>query len=719
MYDALEPLLYPASIAVLGASRDPRKWGQRVIRYSRAAGFQGPIFAVNPHATEKDIPAATVIPDVADASVPVSCAFLALPRDQVLASVERCCTTGVKTIVVAASGFGESSESGEVIERQILQIARGAGTRVVGPNCFGVFSASGRVNLTPFEYVPPGRVALASQSGNIAAELFLVGRRLGIGFSHCVGVGNQLDVGFGDLLGAYAQDPASDVVALYVEGLADDDRERFLGGLQMCREAGKPVVVIKAGASSAAAAVARTHTRSMAADDRVWDAALRQLGAIRVSSVSEMSDVLVCALHPTRLGRRVAIVTDGGGDSVLATDSLAGTRLEQATFSPDTIKRLAGLIPPAAPRSDGMNPLTLDTAGGVEDDPQILARCLEVIARDPGVDTVVVSGLFGTYSEVRSEELAAAEAMRRIIAEHPVGLVLHSPLDAAASEPLTLLAESGVPVFDSVDRALRAVERVAVNHGNEPGPDAAASHGRDRSPAQHAQLRVDDARELLESVGIETPPFKIVTDVEGLVSAAADLGLPLCIKTADPRVLHKSDVDGVFVDLDSDRAVEAVARRMWSVDPQQPLLVMPSYPRTFEFLVGGFSDPHFGPVVILGQGGVLTEIEADTVLVVRDFSRPAVEAALQGLRCYPALTGYRGRPELSIDSLCQLTAGMAELLAKHPTVTVDLNPVLLYVDRYVVADIRVVSPESNLCDALPNESRSLSHARSEESYRKS
>jgi acetate---CoA ligase (ADP-forming) len=697
----LESLLRPKVIAVLGASRDPHKWGQRVIRYTRAAGFSGDLLAINPMAPEGSIPGATVLQSIGDASVPVDCAFLALPRDRTAAAVVECCQAGVGTIVVAASGFGEASRSGAALEQELLELAAPSGGRILGPNCFGVYSAVPGVNLTPFEYVPKGNVALVSQSGNVSAQLFLAASKAGFGFSHCVGVGNQLDVGFGDLLAELADDPGTGAVALYVEGLPPAGGATFSEGLERCRAAGKPVVVIKAGTSRLSAAVAQTHTRSMAADDRVWDAVLDGGGAVRVRSVPEMADVLQCAVMLAPSGRRVAVITDGGGDSVLALDALAGAKhLEPARFTDELVDQLEHLIPPAAPRVPGLNPLTLDTAGGVEDDPEVLSRCVDAVARAGVADVLVVSGLFGTYVDQRAAELRAADAMRRTVAESSVAVVFQAPLAPAESEPLSILSRAGIPFFESVDRAVRALDRLAA------GPPPAVEARTAPRGTTGRQWSATDAGELLARHGIAMPTMKTVHDLSTLTDEARGIGYPVCVKTAALDVVHKSDVGGVRVGIADEEELRAAAASLWGAVPSGPLLVMPSFPTAFEMLVGGFVDAHFGPVVVLGRGGVLTEMESDTQLVSGHITPEAVESALSGLRCFPVLQGYRSAPALDISGLRDIAVALAAVLTSEPTIAVDLNPVLVYPDRCEIADVRVMSAG----DAEPNSG----HGRSEQ-----
>jgi len=684
---ALASLLAPKVIAVLGASRDPHKWGQRVIRYTRSAGFTGDVLAINPHAPQGSIPGATVLASIGEAATGVDCAFLAVPRERTADAVRECCQAGVGTIVVAASGFGESSGAGAALEQELRELAAPSGARLLGPNCFGVYSSVPGVNLTPFEYVPPGDVALVSQSGNVSAQLFLAASRAGFGFSHCIGVGNQLDVGFGDVLAELAGHPGSRAVALYIEGLAPNGGAAFTEGLERCRAAGKRVIVIKAGASRLAAAVAQTHTRSMAADDRVWDSVLENGGAVRVSSVPQMVDLLQCSLMPAPRGRRVAVITDGGGDSVLALDALASaSHLEPAVFTDELVDQLEGLIPPAAPRVPGLNPLTLDTAGGVEDDPEVLARCVDAVARAGVADVLVVSGLFGTYVDQREAENRAAEAMQRTLAECQVAAVFQSPLPPAGSPPLSILSRAGLPFFESVDRAIQSLDRLAGGDARSLDPEPAG-----RQPATGRQWSATDAADLLVRHGVTMPVITVVDDLPSLLREAEVVGYPVCLKTAALDVVHKSDVGGVRLGIVDEAGLRSAAAELWAAVPSRPLLLMPSFPPAFEMLVGGFVDATFGPVVVVGRGGVLTELENDTQLVTGDVTPRAVESAIRALRCFPVLRGYRSGPALDVAGLRDVAVALGAALAVEPTIAVDLNPVLLYADGYRVADVRVMS----------------------------
>src|SRR5215469_407021 len=446
----LECLFDPHVIAVVGASRDPAKWGRRILEYTGRAGFGGALYGVNPAVADLNLPRVKTVAALADIGQPIDLAVLARPAPAVPKLLDECAALGVKSILITAAGFGELGGEHVEAERRMLARARDAGIRLLGPNTFGMFVAASGVNLTPREQIPPGSVAMLSQSGNVVVGLYEQARQAGFGISACVGVGNQLDVGLGELLAYFADDPASAVIAVYVEGLRGSGAE-FRAGLTACRETGKTVVVLKAGRSGQAASAVATHTGALASDERVWEAVLAESGAILVDSTQDLADALAIACSVGRHRGRAMVITDGGGDSVLAIDWLTASGLSMAVLSAKTRSGLGQLIPAAAPRVEACNPVTLDTAGGVEDDPLLLARCARLAAMDEGVDLIVAGGLFGGYPKMLDRELACAtELIDLHKSGHPV--VVQSAFALSDAEPIIRLRESGITVLPTVDR---------------------------------------------------------------------------------------------------------------------------------------------------------------------------------------------------------------------------------------------------------------------------
>src|SRR5215467_5535435 len=486
---SLDCMFHPRVIAVVGASRDPAKWGRRILEYTARAGFSGSLYGVNPGVADLNLPRVTTVPALADIGQPIDLAVLARPASTTPDLVDECAALGVKSVLITGAGFGELGGEHLAAERRIVARAREAGIRLLGPNTFGMFVATSGVNLTPREHTPRGSVAMLSQSGNVVVAMYEHARQAGIGFSACVGVGNQVDVSLGELLEYFAADQASAAIAVYVEGLRGSGA-RFRTGLAACLAAGKPVVVLKAGRSGRAASAVATHTGALASDERVWQAVLADAGAIQVGSTQDLVDTLAVACSVGRHGGRAMILTDGGGDSVMAIDWLTARGMSMATLSAETRAGLDKLIPADAPRVEACNPVTLDTAGGVEDDPMLLARCARLAAEDEGVDVIVVGGLFGGYPKMLDGELAcAAELIELHQTGHPV--VVQSAFALSDAEPISRLRESGITVLPTVDRVAIALSRSLL----PPADDARAGSTSTSAPGRRpAVLPVADSR---------------------------------------------------------------------------------------------------------------------------------------------------------------------------------------------------------------------------------
>jgi acyl-CoA synthetase (NDP forming) len=776
----LDAFFAPRTVAVIGASRQAGKLGHDVLAYTRALGFVGRLYGVNPRFESGTVMAGSslsgslgsrplgsgslgsgplgsgplgsdvdLVPDLAAIDDPVDLALIAVPAAQAPSVVAECARAGVRAAIIAASGLGELGGDGSAAEAEMLAAAAGARMRLLGPNGFGLFVAGAGINLTTYQDIPTGRVALLTQSGNVAIALGRLAARAGLGFSCCVGVGNQLDVGFGDLVSYLATTDLGDAVALYLEGVAPGDGPRLRAALQECAGAGRPVVVLKGGRTAAGARAAATHTGVLGTDDRIWDALLAETGAVRVGSTEAMVDVLAAvavvaprrrgatvpddgdgdmataALGPGALGGgRVMVLTDGGGDSVLAVDALHGAGIALAQLAPPTVAALDRLTPPAAPRVPGRNPVTLDTAGGLQDDPSLVARCVEVAAADPGVDVVVVAGTFGGYRSQRLSELAGVD---QLLAIHRNGtpILVHSAFAADPEAPVERLRAGGIPVYSTVQRlatalgaalsaggvSLRArapdrrlagppVDDAADPDGNRAfGAEPGRVGGGSRGPTAATDalggtlLDVKDVSGLLRGAGIDVPPMTVVADEAALRPAAEAIGFPVCLKISQAGVSHKSDVGGVRLGVGRAELTD-VADELWSRFPSADLLVMPMLAPGVEVLLGAAHDPTFGPFVTIGRGGVTAELDADVTILLAPVTAAAAHGAWLGLRSAARLTGWRGSPGVDLEALGRLTQQLAVLAARHPDLAIDLNPVMGYSSGYAIADLRAVRPSS-------------------------
>jgi acetyltransferase len=675
----IDAFFAPSGVAVFGASLNPDKLGHKVMKSSVALGFAGSIIGVNPRSEGGTVAGQPLVRSLADISERVDLAFVAVPASATLDVVQECAGSGIRAAVLVASGLGELDAIGSAREEEIARVAKGAGMRLLGPNGYGLFVSDAGLNLTSYPVIPAGRVALMTQSGNVAIALFRQAEYAGIGFSSCAGLGNQLDVNFADLVGYHARSEACDALALYIEGIPSGSGRRLRVELLACRNAGKPVVILKGGRTVAGTKSVATHTGALSGSTRVWEAVFAETGALSVDSPEEMVDVLaaVTLLRPTTC--RTLVLTDGGGDSVLAVDALSDVGVPLAQLSPATEAALDALTPPAAPRVSGHNPVTLDTAGGLEDDAALIARCASVGAKDPHVDVVVVSGTFGGYVSQRELENAGVEELLTI-KRSGTPVVVHSAFATDNDEPVRRLRAGGIPVYPTISRLAVALSAVNVAVQWE-SPNELASVQR--------TLGIEETASRLRQVGVEVPSIAVVRDQDSLLTAATDIGFPLCLKVEDPSVSHKSDVDGVRLNLGPEGLLPA-ATELWGRFPTASLLVMPMLRTGLELLVGATQDPTFGSVVTVGRGGTTAELDPDVSVLVAPVTTEAARTAWMSLRCSPLLQGWRGSKAIDLEALAQLTMSIARLAEIDATLSIECNPVIAYSSGYGIADMRAV-----------------------------
>jgi acetyltransferase len=678
----LDALLEPSSIAVLGVSGRRPTWGNRAALASANAGV-AEVYAVSPSGGPiEGLDGVTVVQGLGEVPGPVDCVLVALGNERTLPALEECARHGVRAAVLVGVGFGELGGHGAVLQARLLEVAGSAGMRLLGPNCIGLFRSSSGLCFTPF--VPPsGSVALLTQSGNVSIFLLMLARRYGFGFSTVVGVGNQADVSFPDLLHWLAGDPATTTVAMYIEGLPPGSGRRFAAGLRACAEAGKSLVVLHGGATTLGVATAATHTGSLAGSAELWEIVLADAGAVSVQSVPAMAEAVAAAERIPRFGGPVMLLTDGGGDSVMTVDALARVGVPLARLSVSAQDRLEAVLPQWAPRHAGLNPVTLDTPGGLQDDPMLLVRCAEAVAGDPDVHAIVVVGLFGGYITYRSVELEAAAKLVEL-RRSGMPVVIASAYDGFDDEVLGTLRQGGVAVYSSSDQAA-----AALGGRYRPTTSGRVAPSIEPPRPQGRVLPVNEGRTVLVTAGVPCPEMRTVRPRGDIDEALLAIAEPLCVKLDLPGLTHKSDVQGVRLGLDLDGARAAVTD-LRSRFPEASLTVMPTFPQGFELLVGITWDDIFGSAVVVGRGGIWAEVERDTTVVVPPATTEELASAVSRLRCAPMISGGRGQPPLDSQALVDLLQSMCGLAARSERLSVDLNPVILYEHGLAVADFAVV-----------------------------
>ncbi len=682
--DRARALFSPATVAVVGASADPAKWGHIIARRALASSDGPQVLLVN-HRGDDVLGVATHRSAHAAAAAhgaPVDLAVLCVPAGGFVDAVADAVAAGARAIVAITAGLAEVGADGARREAEGVAIARAAGAVLVGPNCLGVVDTTTGLHLAPVD-LPSGDVALLSQSGNLALDLAGLMADRGLGVSRFVSVGNQADLRIADLMLACAAHEGTRAVAVYTEDVVDG--RDFVAAARALREAGKPLVVLAPGRSEAAVRSAASHTGSLTSSTMVVDAACRAGGAHRVEHPAELADLLVGLRAPRRMcGRRVAVLTDGGGHGAVAADALAVAGLDTPVLTGPVTTALVDALWGQATVT---NPV--DLAGAGEQDVASYTRGARVLLGCDQVDGVLLTGYFGGYAswqaDLATAELAAARELADAVAAQGKPLVVQT-VDPE-SRASRVLRAAGVPVHRDVDRAASVLAGLVV----VPTTGLAGELPVPAPPVTDASYPV--ARALFADAGIAFPVARSVTDAAGLETSfdAPGLGFPLVLKATGQ--LHKSDRQGVVLGL-RDRAearaayADLVARLS---PPAVSVEAMVDSRDGVELIVGSVRDPKFGAVVLVGLGGVLTEVLEDTACALAPITAAAAHGLLLSLRGAPVLLGARGRPPVDLEAVAEVVARVSLLAAAHPElVELELNPVLARHDGVVALDARVV-----------------------------
>lgn len=671
----LEPLFAPSSVAVLGASADPRKWGNWLASRALRGEHRRAVHLINRRGGE--ILGRPAHRSLLELDAPVDLVLITVPEALLETAVEEALSAGAKALVVISAGT-EGSDRDAAIGSKV----RDAGAVLVGPNCLGIFDADSELELASND-LPPGRVAMISQSGNLALEISVLMREVGLGFSRFVSLGNQADLTAAELIDATARHERTAGIALYVEDFRDG--RAFARAASRARDAGKPVVLLTASGHEAAARAIRSHTGALASDDAAIEAACQAAGIERVSSPRALVDVMQGLVRcPPSRGRRIGIMGDGGGHGGIAASLAAKAGLEVPELSPATVAALRRHLPPTASCS---NPV--DLAGGGEADIGNFERTARTLLASGEVDSVLLTGYFGGYGEYAEvfadPEMAAGTALAEAAASAGRPLVVQTMY--AGSPPADALRRGGVPVYPSVEHAIDAMVRLA--RASEPGrrevPGLPAPAAPVKDPGYAA------ARSLLAQGDVPFVAQRTVDSLAAAREAAAAIGYPVVLKALG--ALHKSDGGGVRLGLsDTDELAAAYAEidarlhpEAFSVEAMAPLA------DGVELLIGTRWDPRFGPVALAGLGGVYAEIMRDVAVSLAPVTSAQASVMLRSLKAFPLLDGARGRPALDVGAAARALASLSQVAAAHREIgELEVNPLLVLRDRVLGLDARIV-----------------------------
>jgi acetate---CoA ligase (ADP-forming) len=700
---ALEAVFKPASVAVVGASRDPGTIGGLVFDNILRGRFSGPVYPVNPSADHvQSVAAYATLTDCP--SVP-EMVLVCVPAPHVEEVVHEAARLGSKAAVIISAGFNEAGPEGAQRERDLMRVVRGHGIRVVGPNCMGVLNAAAdtRMNGTFSQVFPPaGRVAFSSQSGALGLAILAAAERLGLGLSSFASIGNKADLSGNDLLQYWESDADTDVILLYLESFGNP---RKFG--RIARRVGrrKPIVAVKSGRSAAGERAASSHTGALAAGDVAVDALFRQAGVVRVDTLEEMFDVAtVLANQPAPAGRGVAILTNGGGPGILAADACTSNGLSVPELAPETIAALEEFLPPEAGIG---NPVDMIASATAEN----YGRSMRVLAEDPGVDSLLV--IFIPPVVTRAADVA------REVATAAAGINAGRPREEQIPVVSVFMSEQGypeelgvarIPTFTFPEDAARAIGRAArygewrnkplgnvveVSDADVPVARAIVAEALDGDRSS-AWLSAGQTDRLLSAFGITTAKSRVVMSAEDAAAAQAEFGTTVAVKAAAP--VHKTELGGVRLGLSRPEQVADAVRQI-SGDLQkagrgdiaeQGFLIQEMVGDGVEMVVGVTHDRTFGPILLTGMGGTLVELLKDVSVRIHPLTDVDVDEMLTGLRGYPLLTGYRGSQSVDVDTFKTLLFRVSALVEEVPEIDeLDLNPVFVRRRGVAAVDARI------------------------------
>jgi len=709
----LDVFFRPESVAVIGATENPGSVGRTVLWNLLSSPFGGTVYPVNPRRASvlgiRAYPNVKALPERADLAVVVT------PAPTIPGIIRECGEAGVRAAIVISAGFKEVGPEGAALERQVVEEARRARLRVIGPNCLGVMSPITGLNATFARSMAlQGSVGFISQSGALCTAVLDWSLREQVGFSAFISIGSMADVGWGDLIDYLGNDPRTRSILLYMETIGD--ARSFISAAREVALS-KPIIVIKPGRTEAAARAAASHTGALAGSDEVLEAAFRRSGVLRVGNIADlfyMAEVL--AKQPRPAGPRLTIVANAGGPAVLATDALVMQGAEVAPLAPQTMEALNKVLPPTWSRN---NPIDIIGDAG----PDRYAKALEIAAQDPNSDGLLVI----LTPQAMTDPTQTAEQLRPYarVDNKPVLASWMGGTEVAAGEQI--LNRAGIPTFPYPDTAARAfvyMWRLTYNlRGLYETPVAVAD---EKSAAERARaealiqaargqgrtiLTEYESKQLLSLYGIPTVETHVATGEEEAVRRAEEIGYPVVLKLYSQTITHKTDVGGVALNLGDAQAVRAAWRRIRDSVAEkagaqhfqgvtvQPMIRLEGY----ELIVGSSIDPQFGPVLLFGMGGQLVEVFKDRSLALPPLNTTLARRMMEQTKIYTALKGVRGRKAVDLAALEELMVRFSQLVVEQRWIQeIDINPLLASPERLIALDARVVlHPPGTAEDQLP------------------
>jgi len=714
---SIENLTYlfrPTSVAVIGASNRPASIGHVVTRNLLHGGFEGSVLPVNPR--ESEIAGLQTYKDIQGLPVTPELAVVCTPPHTVPTIIEELGARGTKVAVVMTAGLANAKdEQGRSCQEKMLNSARKHRIRVLGPNCVGVLSAESHLNAS-FAHVDilPGRIAFVSQSGALCASVLDWARSNQVGFSHVVSLGDLADIDFGDMLDYLGCDANTMAILLYIESIGGGRAREFMSAARGAAR-NKPIIAVKTGRAAEGQRAARSHTGALAGNDMVYDAALQRAGVLRVYEIGDLFDAAetLARSRPYR-GDRLAIITNGGGPGVLATDVLVACGGQLAELAAQTITRLSEILPPTW--SHG-NPVDIigDALG------ERYMNAIKAVADDRGVDAVLVLNVPTALAS--SEE--AANSVVQATKDCAVPVFTCWLGQSNADPGRTTLRESGLPTYATPEDAVRAFMHTVQHHRNQTAliqvPTSAPSEFsprlaearqliRNRLQRGVETLSEVDAKSVLSAYSIPVVETLVAERLDQVLEIADRLGYPVAVKVVSPQITHKSDVGGVALNIDTAdalrTAIQSLRDRVAKRLPEASIAgfavqKMVERPRAHELILGAAVDPIFGPVILFGQGGTAVEVIGDRAVALPPLNMHLAEDLISRTRVYKLLKGYRDRPAANLKAIATTLVQVSQLIIDHSEIIeLDVNPLLADEHGVIALDARIRIAAANADERL-------------------
>lgn len=706
----LDKIFNPQSVAIIGASDAEGSVGYAIVKNFTRLGYAGKVYFVN--IRKPEILGVKTYPTVEQIPEHIDLAIIATPAKTVPDIIEECGRAGVKGAIIVSAGFKETGPEGKALEEKILETAKKFGIRIIGPNCIGIIRPRINLNATFVDKVPkPGNVAFLSQSGALGSAILDWAIHENIGFSNFVSVGSMIDVDFGDLIDYFGTDPKTKSILMYVEGITE--ARKFMSAARHFART-KPIIVVKSGRFSESAKAAASHTGSLSGEDDIYDAAFKRAGIVRVEEISDLFNAAaVLGTQPLPRGPNLAIITNAGGPGVMATDALIARGGKLAKLSKKTLDGLNSVLPPFWSRG---NPI--DVLGDAKTDRYKAA--VEACLNDENIDGILV--IFTQQAVSESVEIAKGivELVRGKAYQNKTILTSFMGYDAV-QEANSILNANNIPTYSTPEQAVKTYMYMHQYQRNveliyetpeELSVDASPPKRpinvilRNAAMEDREVLTEDEAKKILKYYNFPVVKTAAANNVEEAVAYAQQLGFPVVLKILSPQIVHKSDAGGVILNVNSAsevrEAFETLIQRATAYNPDAQIIGVTVQPmvqkKGYEVIIGGKTDPLFGPVILFGMGGVGVELFKDYSMGLPPLNTTLIRRMMEETKVYQQLKGYRNSPPADIKKLEETLLLFSQLLMDFPQIKeIDINPLLINETEACILDARIVVDKKRAC----------------------